>query len=129
MNPINVFSRFSPVVVAALLSCLGGRGWAQDWQAGAGFRSKALDVPTQGKTGFTLLDSSVTGIDFTSVLAVPRQLRNHVLFNGSGVAAGDVDGDGWCDLYFCGLDGPNVLYRNLGGWKFEDVTEAAGVAC
>ena len=26
------------------------------------------------------------------------------------------------------MDGPNVLYRNLVGWRFEDVTEAAGVA-
>src|SRR5260370_30303102 len=52
-----------------------------------------------------------------------------MLLNGSGVAAGDVDGDGLCDLYFCGLDGPNVLYRNLGNWKFQDVTAAAGLAC
>ena len=47
--------------------------------------------------------------------------------NGSGVAAGDFDGDGWCDLYFCAIDGTNRLYRNLGGWRFEDVTAAAGV--
>ncbi len=47
----------------------------------------------------------------------------------SGVAAGDVDGDGLCDLYFCCEDGPNVLYRNLGNWRFEDITAAAGVAC
>jgi hypothetical protein len=40
-----------------------------------------------------------------------------------------VDGDGLCDLYFCSQDGPNVLYRNLGNWKFEDVTASAGVAC
>jgi enediyne biosynthesis protein E4 len=45
------------------------------------------------------------------------------------VALGDVDGDGWCDVYLCGLDNPNALYRNLGGWKFEDITQAAGVAC
>ena len=45
------------------------------------------------------------------------------------MAAGDVDGDGWVDLYFCGLDGPNKLYRNLGNWQFEDITSLAGVAC
>src|SRR5205814_1735645 len=38
-------------------------------------------------------------------------------------------GDGLCDIYFCRLEGPNVLYRNLGNWKFEDVTDRAGVAC
>src|SRR5207247_5834589 len=40
-----------------------------------------------------------------------------------------IDGDGLCELYFCRLDGPNVLYRNLGNWKFEDITAMAGVAC
>ena len=49
--------------------------------------------------------------------------------NGSGAAAGDIDGDGLCDLYFCGMDNPNALYRNLGNWRFEDITEKAGVAC
>jgi hypothetical protein len=79
--------------------------------------------------GFTLLDSSKTGIGFTNLLSQARFTTNQIYLNGSGVAAGDVDGDGWCDLYFCGLDGPNVLYRNLGNWRFEDITQAAGVAC
>ncbi len=56
-------------------------------------------------------------------------MTNQILLNGSGVAAGDVDGDGWCDLYFCGLDGPNALYRNLGNWTFADVSRDAGVVC
>ena len=47
-----------------------------------------------------------------------------MLLNGSGVAAGDVDGDGWCDLFFCRLEGKNALYRNLGGSKFELVPDA-----
>src|SRR5439155_1765002 len=55
--------------------------------------------------------------------------KNRILENGSGVALGDVDGDGWCDIYFCRTEGPNVLYRNLGNWKFEDITAKAGVAC
>jgi len=50
--------------------------------------------------------------------------------NGSGVALGDADGDGLCDVYLCRLDGNNnKLFRNLGNWKFEDITDSAGVGC
>jgi hypothetical protein len=56
----------------------------------------------------------------------------------SGLATFDYDRDGLVDLYFLsgtplpgsGPDAPapgNVLYRNLGGFRFEDVTRAAGV--
>ncbi len=57
----------------------------------------------------------------------------------SGLATFDYDGDGDVDLYFLNgapLPGSpidatrpprNALYRNDGGWKFTDVTEAAGV--
>ncbi|HWV99022.1 MAG TPA: FG-GAP-like repeat-containing protein [Candidatus Acidoferrum sp.] len=72
---------------------------------------------------------SQTGIFFTNVLSEERALASQILPSGSGVAAGDVDGDGLCDLYFCGLKTGNRLYRNLGNWKFEDITDWAGVAC
>src|SRR6185503_13418119 len=39
------------------------------------------------------------------------------------------DGDGWCDIYLCQLEGPNALFRNLGNWKFADITAPAGIAC
>ena len=46
-----------------------------------------------------------------------------------GVAAGDFDGDGLEDLFVVRGDiGPNLLYRNLGGNRFEEVAERAGVA-
>src|ERR1044071_3835265 len=88
-----------------------------------------LKVDSTGKPGFTLLSPAITGITFTNRLAQERHLTNQILLNGSGVAAGDVDGDGWCDLYFCALDGPNRLFRNLGNWKFEEVKGAGGAAC
>jgi hypothetical protein len=46
-----------------------------------------------------------------------------------GVAAGDFDGDGWCDLYVVrGRLGPNLLFRNLGDGSFEEVGAAWGLA-
>jgi hypothetical protein len=97
------------------------------WEQGEGYRMAALAVPTEGKTGFTLLTREETGILFVGQLSYERALQNQNLMNGAGLAAGDYDGDGWCDLYFCNLDGTNALYRNLGNWKFANVTELAGV--
>ena len=50
------------------------------------------------------------------------------VFGSNGVSAGDVDGDGWDDLYVSQPSGlPNRLYRNRGDGTFVDVTETAGV--
>ena len=115
----------------SLLLCLAGSSFAGtlEWENGEGFRRAKLSVPIRGKTGFQKLDARELGILFTNQISQTRSILNRNLLNGSGLAAGDVDGDGWCDLYFCGLDSDNVLYRNLGDWKFEDITQAAGVAC
>jgi enediyne biosynthesis protein E4 len=100
-----------------------------DWQEGAGFRFAQLPVPTVGRTGFTLLPPEATGITFSNRLDSTRIAINRLHEIGSGVALGDVDGDGLVDIYFCRLEGGNVLYRNLGDWRFEDITSQAGVAC
>ncbi len=102
---------------------------AQDWHAGQGFRWAALPVPAPHAAGFTRLPAISLGIGFTNVLSDERSITNRNFLSGSGVACGDVDGDGRPDLYFCGLESANRLYRNLGNWKFEDITEASGVAC
>lgn len=47
--------------------------------------------------------------------------------HGNGVAVADIDGDGLLDAYFVSQIGPNALYRNRGGGRFEDITAAAGV--
>jgi len=91
--------------------------------------SEALLPARESQPGFTRLPPESTGIRFTNQLATARSAANRNLLGGSGVAAGDIDGDGWCDLYFCGLDNPNALYRNLGGWRFEEITGASDVAC
>jgi len=88
-----------------------------------------LPVPAQGRSGFIGIPSLQSGITFTNRLSRFAAARNQNLMNGSGVAAGDFDGDGRCDLYFCAISGTNALYRNLGNWRFEEVGAAAGVAC
>lgn len=101
-----------------------------DWRTNSGYRLAAIQPSDGGPTGFTLLAPGQTGIVFTNLLPEARHLTNQILPNGSGIAAGDIDADGWCDLFFCGLkDSGCQLYRNLGGWRFTNVTAQAGVAC
>ena len=53
-----------------------------------------------------------------------------IVLNGfvKGAAADDYDNDGRPDLYVSIMGGPNRLFRNVGGGRFIDVTEKAGVA-
>ena len=48
--------------------------------------------------------------------------------HGNGVAVADVDSDGLLDIYLVSQMGPNGLYRNRGGGRFEEITQRAGVA-
>jgi hypothetical protein len=123
-----VFRGPVPLCLAFFLSWVGTQVGVLAAPGRPGFKETALPVPNSGRTGFSLVPADSCGIPFSNKLPVSISMTNQVLLDGSGVAAGDVDGDGRCDLYFCAIDGRNTLYRNLGNWRFENITEQAGVA-
>jgi Flp pilus assembly protein TadD len=50
------------------------------------------------------------------------------IYGHNGVSIGDIDGDGFDDVYVCQPAGlPNRLYRNRGDGTFDDITETSGV--
>lgn len=98
-----------------------------NWTQEDGYRWSELQLPRQGNAGFKQLSESETGVTVQGYVAEDSYINNSVLLNGSGVAAGDVDGDGWTDLYFTQIDGPNKLYINQGNFRFKDISEEANV--
>ncbi len=115
--------------LALLLSSdgLGAGPTAATWQEVPGGRWRRLPTVPPSPPGFTHLLPEATGVTFTNLLRPESEAANHNLLNGAGLALADADGDGWCDIFLCGLDSPSRLYRNLGQWRFEDVTSAAGL--
>ncbi len=120
------------ILVMVILLLLTILFWPQEritWQEETGFRWTELSLPWFGRNGFEPLPPTKTKITFSNTLTKELIATNEHLLNGSGVALGDMDKDGLTDIYLCRLDGPNALYKNLGEWKFVDITEFAGVAC
>jgi hypothetical protein len=119
--------RTAVVLTATAVTACGGPA-ERVWNEEADHRWAELDVPRRGQSGFRQLDPGRTGVTFANGVTEEQIMQNEHVLNGSGVALGDVDGDGTVDLYFAKLDGPNELYRNTGRLRFERVADAGGAA-
>ena len=78
---------------------------------------------------FTSLSHKRTGINFRNWVKETETfnvLDYGYLYNGAGVAVGDVNNDGLPDIYFSSNLTKNRLYLNKGNFRFKDITETAG---
>ena len=76
-----------------------------------------------------ILGSDSTGISFSNTIVeddAANYFRYLYMYNGGGVAAGDIDDDGLADLAFVSYRSGGALYKNLGGMKFQDISASAG---
>jgi len=113
----------------------GRREWAR------GSAQARVEQPAEGPWRFlsfetTALDSMIATAELFSEVSVPAGVGTSLPAFGSpgsggfiwhGAAAGDLDGDGWIDLFVTAAD-RNYLYLNGGNGRFEDASEVTGVA-
>ncbi|HEY4246326.1 MAG TPA: FG-GAP-like repeat-containing protein [Lacunisphaera sp.] len=116
----------------SLLFCWTG---TKGWSAG---REGLVDDPLAAKSGprgatmFREMSPQETGVITENNYADPRMWTDHyqeLVYGaiGTGVAVGDFDNDGRPDIFVVSKTEGCRLFRNLGNWKFEDVTIKAGL--
>src|SRR5713226_299866 len=79
---------------------------------------------------FRLLSPAETGVTFANTITTTDSVNvqtNVYIYNGAGVAVGDIDNDGLPDIFFAGNMVSSRLYLNKGNMQLEDITESAGV--
>ncbi len=119
--------------------------WKLSWAAGSSGRFRlshwvALQETQSRSSSPAFIDISTAALgsisSYGAQLALGTDYWRTVLdgasgidiYGHNGVSFGDIDNDGYDDLYVCQPSGlPNRLYRNRGDGTFEDVTEIAGV--
>jgi enediyne biosynthesis protein E4 len=100
--------------------------------------------PVDRRASGSTLSGIRSPVQFEEVPCIPAKTfcggrtKDHILESGgSGVALFDYDGDGWLDVYVVTafelsdqrekIPHRNALFRNLGGWRFQDVSAGSGL--
>jgi len=92
-------------------------------------KAKSVEANNQ-ETLFTLVDEGESGLAFYNELRENEELNiltYEYLYNGSGVAVGDINNDGLPDVFLGGNLFGGRLFLNKGVLKFEQISETAGV--
>ena len=100
-------------------------GWLADRAKAQVASAAQITVPHDFRFSDRIGASGITFKHGYSIDVGTSYTANHY-DHGTAVAVADVDADGRLDLYFVNQAGKSRLFRNLGGGRFEDVTEPSG---
>ncbi len=79
---------------------------------------------------FRMIPPEQSGILFANTLQETDSFNTifyEYYYNGSGLAIGDVNNDGFSDIFFGANMSQSKLYLNKGGLSFVDITEKSGI--
>jgi enediyne biosynthesis protein E4 len=94
------------------------------------FLTSLISCKQEKEKFFTSLSNKRTGIDFRNWISESENfnvLDYGYMYNGGGVAVGDLNNDGLPDIYFSGNLTNSKLYLNKGNFRFKDITDKAGL--
>lgn len=80
---------------------------------------------------FEKIDAEDTGVHFANILTESDSINGlsfEYLYNGAGMAVGDVNNDGLKDIFFAGNMVSSALYLNQGSMEFKDISKASGIS-
>jgi hypothetical protein len=121
------------ILAAVVILAAGAFAAYKFWLAAAGPEIIDRVEPTLKAENplLELMSTQQTGIDFQNLITESEDnniTKNINKYNGGGVAIADINNDGLPDIYFICSNGKNKMYLNLGGFKFKDITDSAGLA-
>ena len=120
-----ISSRLAPHISIVIVTFALGACQNRD-HSEASETTKPVNAPL-----FEEINSQVSGISFANTVVQnggENVLNYPYYFNGGGVAIGDINNDGLQDVFFTGNQVPNKLFLNKGNFKFEDISDKAGVS-